>query len=70
MKLNIDISCKCLSFLLYHRSVELSYETLDTLIEALTAFTVSSSVDRQTDKSTDQVPKQHYFSRLDPENTL
>ena len=31
---------------------------LDTLIEALTAFT-----DRQTDKSKDQAPKQHYLGR-------
>ena len=49
----------------------------DTLIEALTAFTVSFSfVDRQTDKSKDQAPKQHhylgrkndYFFRIDPEH--
>ena len=32
-----------LSFLAYQRSVQLIYETLDTLIEALTAFTVKQS---------------------------
>ena len=54
----------------HQRRVHLLYETLDTLIEALTAFTVSLIfVDRQTDKSKDQAPKQHhYFSRIDPGN--
>ena len=35
MKVNIDISCKYFSFLAYQRSVQLSYETLGILIEAL-----------------------------------
>ena len=39
----MDISCKYFSFLAYQRSVQLLYETLDTLIEALTAFTVRQS---------------------------
>ena len=52
------------------------YETLDTLTEALEAFTIRLSfVDRQTDKSKDQPPKQHHylgrknnhFSRMGPE---
>ena len=35
---------------------------LDTLTEALTAFTVSLSfVDRQTQKSKDKAPKQHHY---------
>ena len=37
------ISCKYFSFLAYQRSLQLLYETLDTLIEALTAFTVRQS---------------------------
>ena len=40
VKVNIDISCIYFSFLAYQRSVQLFHETLDTLIEALTAFTV------------------------------
>ena len=40
VKVNIDISCKYFSFLVYQRSVQLLYETIGTLIEALTAFTV------------------------------
>ena len=40
---HMDISCKYFSFLAYQRSVQLLYETLDTLIEALTAFTVRQS---------------------------
>ena len=40
----------------------LSYETLSTLIGALTAFTVNLSFeDIQTDKSKDQAPKQHQY---------
>ena len=63
MKVNIDISCKCFSLLVYQRSVQLLHETLDTLIKALTAFTVRqfSFVGRQTDKSKDQAPKQHHY---------
>ena len=59
---------KHFSFLAYQRCVQLLYETLDTLIEALTAFTANLSfVDRQTDKSKDQASKEHhYFSRIDP----
>ena len=55
-KVNIDILCKYFSFLAYQRSVQLLYETLDKLIEALTAFTIRQSfsfVDRQTDKFKD-----------------
>ena len=53
------VSCKYFSFLTYQRSIEILYETLDTLIEALPAFTVSLSfVHRQTNKSRDQAPKQ------------
>ena len=54
----------------HQRRVHLLYETLDTLIEALTDFIVSLIfVDRQTDKSKDQAPKQHhYFSGIDPGN--
>ena len=52
----------CNFFLANQRNVQLFYETLDTLIEALTAFTVSLSfADRQTDKSKDQAPKQHHY---------
>ena len=40
LKVNTDISCKYFSFLAYQRSIKLLYETLDTLIEPLTAFTV------------------------------
>ena len=40
VKVNIDILCNCFSFLVYQRSVQLLYEMLDTLIEALAAFTV------------------------------
>ena len=44
--------------------MQLLYETLDTLIEALTAFIVSLNfVDRQIDKSKDQTPKHHYLGR-------
>ena len=37
VKVNIDNSGKYFSFLAYQRSVQLLYETLDTLIEAFTA---------------------------------
>ena len=40
VKVTIDVSCKYLSFLACQRSVKLLYEGLDTLIEALAAFTV------------------------------
>ena len=40
VKISIDISRKYFSFLASQRSVLLFYETLDTLIEALKAFTV------------------------------
>ena len=65
MKVNIDISCKYFSSLAYQRSVQFLYEALDTLIEALTAFTVRrlSFVDKQTDKSNDQAPKQHHTKK-------
>ena len=43
MKVNIDNSCKYFSFLAYQRTVQLLYETLDTSIEDLTAFTVRQS---------------------------
>ena len=36
----VDISSKYFSFLAYQRSVQLLYETVTILIEALTAFTV------------------------------
>ena len=39
VQVNIDIWCKYFS-VLYQRSVQLLYEMLETLIEALTAFTV------------------------------
>ena len=47
---------------------------LHTLIETLTAFTVRvlalSFVDKQTDKSKDEVPKQHHhFSRTGPDRS-
>ena len=68
VKVNIDISCKYYSVLAY--LVQLLYETLDTLIEAL-QLSQSDSLsfaDRQTEKSKDQVPKQHnYFSRICPD---
>ena len=41
VKVKIDVSC--IFFLAYKRSVQLFYETLYTLIEALTAFTVRQS---------------------------
>ena len=44
MKVNIDILCKYFSFLTYQRSVQLLYETLDILIEVLTAFTVQTVI--------------------------
>ena len=40
VKVSIDISCKYLSILAYQRSVQLFYERLDKLMEALAAFTV------------------------------
>ena len=43
MKVNMGILNKHFSFLAYQRSVQLLYETLDTLIAALTAFTVRQS---------------------------
>ena len=43
VKVNTDISCKYVSFLAYQRSVQPLYEILDTLTEALTAFTVTQS---------------------------
>ena len=43
VNVNIDILCKCFSFLAYQRSMQLLYETLDTLIETLAAFTVRQS---------------------------
>ena len=43
MKVNIDTSSKYFSFLVYHTNVQHLHETLDTLIEALTAFTVRQS---------------------------
>ena len=50
MKVNIDNSCKYFSFVAYQRTVQLLYETLDTSIEDLTAFTVIQSYHcRQTD---------------------
>ena len=62
-----DILCEHFSFLAYQRSVQLLYETLDTLIEALTGFSVSLNfVDRQTGTSKDQALKKHHFSRIGP----
>ena len=62
MKVNIDISCNYFHFLAYQGSVQLTYETLDTLIEALIAFTDSLTfVDRQTEKSKDQTLKQYHY---------
>ena len=43
VKVNMGILNKHFSFLAYQRSVQLLYETLDTLIAALTAFTVRQS---------------------------
>ena len=43
VKVNLDILCKYFSFLAYQRGVQLLYEKLDTLIEALTDFTVKQS---------------------------
>ena len=40
MKVKMDILWKYFSFLAYQRSVQLLYDTLDTLIVDLTAFTV------------------------------
>ena len=40
VKVNIGISCNYFSFLANQRFVQLLCETIDTLIEALTAFTV------------------------------
>ena len=62
-----------MSFIAYQRSVQLLQETINTLIEALTAFKSGSFnfVDKQTDKSKDQAPKHHhYFSRMGPEEKL
>ena len=61
MKVNIDISCKYFPVLAYQISAQLSCEMLDIL----TAFNIDSFysrsfVDRQTDKSQDQAPKQHH----------
>ena len=68
VKVNKDIWCKYFSVLAYQRSVQLLYETVDILIEALTAFTVRQlqlcrKIDRQTNKFKDQAPKQHYLGR-------
>ena len=43
VKVSIDISFKYFSFLAYKRKVQLLYEMLGTLIEALTTFTVRQS---------------------------
>ena len=43
VKVNIDILCKYFYFSAYQGSVKLLHETLDTLIEALTDFTVRQS---------------------------
>ena len=43
VKVNLDILCKYFPFLAYQRGAQLLYETLDTLIEALTDFTVKQS---------------------------
>ena len=43
VKVNTDILCKYFSFLAYQKSVQLLYETFDTLIEAITAFIVRHS---------------------------
>ena len=40
VKVNIDTWCKSFSFLAHQRNVQFLYDTLDTLIEALGAFTV------------------------------
>ena len=62
MRVNTDILCNYFPLLAYQRSVQLTYETLDTLIEALTAFTDSLTfVDRQTEKSKDQTLKQYHY---------
>ena len=60
-----------MSFLAKQRSAQLLYETLDTLIEVLTAFKSDSFsfVGRQTDKSKDQAPKQHHISITGPGRT-
>ena len=64
MKVNTDILCIYVSFLVYQRNVQLLYEKLETLIEALTVLQSDSLsfVDKQTDKSKDQAPKQHYLA--------
>ena len=64
-KVNIDILCKQFPILAYKKVKRLLYETLDTLIETLTAFKSDrlSFVERQTDKSKDQKLKQHYLDR-------
>ena len=59
MKVNKDVLCKYFSFLAYQRSI--LYETLDTLIDALTALSgILSFVGRETDKSKVEAPKQHH----------
>lgn len=62
MRVNTEILCNYFPLLAYQGSVQLTYETLDTLIEALTAFTDSLTfVDRQTEKSKDQTLKQYHY---------
>ena len=52
-KVNLDVSCKYFSYKAFQRSVQHICEMLDTLIEALTAFTVrQSQLCRQTDQPT------------------
>ena len=59
MEVNIDISCKYLSFLACQRSV--LYETLDILIETLTAFAVLAL---KTDRLTNlKIKKQNNIIR-------
>ena len=63
MNVNKDVLCKYFSFLAYQRSI--LYETLDTLIDALTALSgILSFVGRETDKSKVEAPKQDHENHI------
>ena len=61
MKVNKDVSCIYFSFLAFQRGAQRLYETKDTLIKAL--IVSLSFIEKQTDKSNHQAPKQHYLNR-------
>ena len=64
MRKKKDISWKDFSFLVYQRSVQLLYETLDTSIGVLVAFTVRVlAFSKQTGKIQGSNTENHYLGR-------